>query len=192
MARPKEFKREDVLQHAISVFAEQGFGATSTETLLSAMGISRQSMYDTFGDKWRLYLECLQHYVADSIGQQIRVLNSGISPLKGIEALFNYAVRAAMADPTPKCLGVSAVCEFGRSSPEVTLVNEAASLTLISALEKRIVEARAEKEIPEDINCSEAAQFIAATLSGIKIAARAGAPTKKLRGIARMALRSLQ
>jgi TetR/AcrR family transcriptional repressor of nem operon len=29
------------------------------------MGISRQSMYDTFGDKRALYLEALRHYVTE-------------------------------------------------------------------------------------------------------------------------------
>ena len=60
MARPREFDREDVLEEAIKVFADHGFGGTSTDVLLKAMGISRQSMYDTFGGKRQLYLEALQ------------------------------------------------------------------------------------------------------------------------------------
>jgi TetR/AcrR family transcriptional repressor of nem operon len=40
------------------------------------MGISRQSLYDTFGDKRRLYLEALQRYVQDGVANQIAVLNA--------------------------------------------------------------------------------------------------------------------
>ncbi len=192
MARPKEFEREDALRRAIGVFSDHGFEGASTEALLGAMGISRQSMYDTFGDKWRLYLECLQRYVADSIGGQIRALNTGASPLKGLEAHLNQAVAAAIAAPVPQCLGVSAICEFGRSSPEIAMIGETASRTIAAALERRISEAKAAGEVAEEVNALEAAHFIIATLTGIKVAARAGAAAEELRGIARMALRSLR
>jgi TetR/AcrR family transcriptional repressor of nem operon len=192
MARPKEFVREDTLKQAVGIFSDHGYEGTSTEALLSAMGISRQSLYDTFGDKWRLYLECLQHYTAESIGEQIRALNSTSSPLKGLEAHLKQAVAAAVADPTPRCLGISAICEFGRSNPEVTAIGAMASRAITSALEQRITEAQAAGEMPADLKCPEAANFIMATLTGIKVAARAGGSVEHLRGIARMALRSLR
>ena len=45
MARPRAFDRDQVLQHAIRVFCDKGFAAASTEELMQAMGLSRQSMY---------------------------------------------------------------------------------------------------------------------------------------------------
>src|SRR6267142_1909851 len=59
MARPREFDRDAAVQRAMSVFWRKGYAATSTDDLLRAMNIGRQSMYDTFGDKHRLYLEAL-------------------------------------------------------------------------------------------------------------------------------------
>jgi TetR/AcrR family transcriptional regulator, transcriptional repressor for nem operon len=191
MARPKEFEREDALKKAVGIFSDHGYDGTSTEALIGAMGVSRQSLYDTFGDKWHLYLECLQRYTADSIGEQLRALNSASSPLKGIEAHLNHAVAAALADPVPKCLGISAICEFGRSNPEVTMVGEMASRMMVSALDRRINEAKAAGEVPKDVTSADASAFIMATLTGIKVAARAGASAERLKGIARMALRSL-
>jgi TetR/AcrR family transcriptional regulator, transcriptional repressor for nem operon len=191
MARPKEFEREDALKKAVGIFSDHGYEGTSTEALIGAMGVSRQSLYDTFGDKWHLYLECLQRYTADSIGEQLRALNSASSPLKGIEAHLNHAVAAAFAEPAPKCLGISAICEFGRSNPEVTMVGEMASRMMVSALDRRIDEAKAAGEVPDDVTSADASAFIMATLTGMKVAARAGAPAERLKGIARMALRSL-
>src|ERR1700678_3364318 len=46
MARPKEFDQDLALMHAIGVFASYGYEGTSTEALIEAMGISRQSLYD--------------------------------------------------------------------------------------------------------------------------------------------------
>ena len=49
MARPKEFDQERALHRAISIFSQKGFAATSTDDLMRAMDLGRQSMYDTFG-----------------------------------------------------------------------------------------------------------------------------------------------
>jgi len=192
VARPKEFERDTALQEAIRVFSDHGYEGTSTDALLRIMGISRQSMYDTFGDKWRLYLESLQRYTADSISDQLRVLNSAPSAMKGLEAHLKHAVGRAIADPSPTCLGLSAICEFGRSDPEVKMLTDTAGRTLLSALERRISEAKTDGDVAKDVDVIEAASFVEATLAGIKIAARAGASPETLRGIARMALRSLR
>ena len=49
MARPKEFNQDSALRKAIRLFSRQGFAATSTDDLMRAMDVGRQSMYDTFG-----------------------------------------------------------------------------------------------------------------------------------------------
>ena len=192
MARPREFESEAALKKAIEAFSEHGYEGTSTDALLLAMGISRQSMYGAFGDKKRLYLEALQRYTAESISNQLRTLSSTSSPLKGLEAMLDFVVSLAIADPEPKCLGISAVCEFGRSDPEVTMITDMASRTMLFGLERRISEASASGEISKRVDAQIAAQFIMATLAGIRIAARAGATAESLRGIARMAIRGLK
>jgi TetR/AcrR family transcriptional repressor of nem operon len=192
MARPKEFENETALEKAIEVFSSKGYEGTSTDELLQVMGISRQSMYNTFGDKRRLYLEALQRYTARSVSDQIRVLSSPVSAIKGVEALMDYAVSQSAADPEPKCMGISAICEFGRSDPDVTMITEMAGKTLMSAFERRIAEAKAAGNVGKGVTPQIAAQFLNATLAGLKIAARAGAPEETLRGIARMALRGLK
>jgi TetR/AcrR family transcriptional repressor of nem operon len=51
MARPKEFDRDEALKSALGIFRKKGFSATSTDDLRLAMGIGRQSFYDTFKGK---------------------------------------------------------------------------------------------------------------------------------------------
>jgi len=55
MARPKAFIEEQALDAAINVFREHGFEGTSAEMLVRALKIGRQSLYDTFGDKWKIF-----------------------------------------------------------------------------------------------------------------------------------------
>src|SRR5215207_459684 len=119
MARHKEFDRDAALRAAIAVFADRGFEGTSTEDLLRSMGISRQSLYDTFGDKRNLYLEALHHYNSASVSDLIRTLNTASSPLKGLEAALLQLAAKPAADAALGCIGVGAVCEFGRSDQEI-------------------------------------------------------------------------
>jgi TetR/AcrR family transcriptional repressor of nem operon len=192
MARPKEFERNTALESAIAIFCDHGYEGTSTDALLGKMGISRQSLYDTFGDKRRLYLEALQRYVEDRVAGQIAALNAPSSPLKGVEAvLLAMASKAAVAG-APGCMGIGATCEFGQSDTEVSTLIGANSKRLLSALERRLAEARTKGETGKDVDPRAAAQFVTATVTGMKVAARGGATADMLRNIARMALRSLR
>src|SRR6266481_10137531 len=67
MARPKEFDQERALHRAISIFSQKGFAATSTDDLMRAMDLGRQSMYDTFGNKRALFLKALEVYVSENV-----------------------------------------------------------------------------------------------------------------------------
>lgn len=192
MARSKEFDRDVALARAIDTFAQRGYDGTSTEDLLAAMNIRRQSLYDTFGDKWKLYLEALHRYCADSIGAQLVALEGAASGEAGVEALLMHAVAKAVDAPAPACLGVSAICEFGRGMPEVATLTDTMGRLLTNALERRMREAVASGAYDAALDVPAAGQFVLATLTGIKVAARGGAPDSALRGIAQMALRSFR
>jgi len=191
MARQKEFDRDVALAEAIKVFASHGYEGASTETLLRRMGISRQSMYDTFGGKRRLYLDALQQYVSRSTADIIAAMHSAPSPLKGLEAALMNIVSRPASEPFEGCLGVSAVCEYGQSDRDVSKMTDASGATLLSAFEGIIVKGKAAGEVAADVEVKAMALFMRALLSGLKVSARAGATPESLRKIVRVALRSL-
>lgn len=191
MARPTQFDRDVVLQRASRIFAQHGYEGTSTEDLLKAMGVGRQSLYNAFGDKWQLYLEVLRQYTSESVGDQLRTLNSVASPVDGIKALLLRMVDDAASDPAPSCLGISAICEFGRANSEVAMISDIASRTLAAAISARVTEAQRAGTLSKSTRPDDLASFILATLSGIKVAARAGASRATLEGIAKTALRCI-
>jgi AcrR family transcriptional regulator len=191
MTRPKAFDRDAALAEAIKVFASHGYQGTSTDLLLRRMGIGRQSMYDTFGDKRRLYLEALQRYAGDSTAEIIGALHGQVSARQGLErALIEFASRPALRDEDA-CLGVGAVCEFGRSDRDVTAVSDAAGATLLAAFESLVRRGQAAREFAAELDPRNAARFLVSTLTGLKVSARGGATPEVLRGIVDMALRSL-
>jgi len=191
MARPKEFDRDEALQRAIGVFCTKGYAATSTDELMHAMKIGRQSMYDTYGDKRQLYLEAYRRYLADSIDEQISHLKASASPLAGIENMFLAFAARTEREGIIGCMGINAVCEFGLSDPEITALGNAEGARLITALEEALGQAKAKHEISKMVKEPTAALFLITTLSGIKVAAKAGTDRHALTSIAHFALRSL-
>jgi AcrR family transcriptional regulator len=188
VARPKEFDKDAAVRAAITVFAEYGFEGTSTEVLVRSMGIGRQSLYDTFGDKWQLYLEALRLYTLDQVHEQIVALRRAPRAIAGIVALVNMVI----ADVDRGCLGVGSIWEFGCSKPEVVVLNEAAGRALRDALTSRIREAQADGDVAAELDANQVSAFLVMTFAGIKIAGRAGASTKELRAMAQLAMRSLR
>ena len=192
MVRPKEFDRDHVLGKAIEVFASHGYEGASTEALLTHMGLSRQSMYDTFGNKRRLYLEALERYSASSTAEIIASMNAEVSAMQGLEAaLLAFAMRPSTR-PADGCLGVAAVTEFGRTDREVTAITEASGATLTTAFERIIRRGQKAGELASDLDPRTAAAFLSTTLMGLKVSARAGAKPAALRDVVRLTLRSLR
>ena len=192
MARPKEFDREAALAAAMRLFWAKGYDATSTDDLRHAIGIGRQSLYDTFGGKRTLYLEALRRYQDDSVAARIKTLRAAASPLSAIE---QFLVAVARETPTQRamgCMGVRAICDFGTSDPDVSALGKSAGTVVESALEDTLRKAKAKNEVRSSLNVRAAAQFLQATLTGLKVAARAGSTPNALRGIAEVAIDGLR
>lgn len=192
MPRPKEFDRELALKEAIKIFCETGYEGTSTDDLLQGMDISRQSMYDTFGDKRALYLEALRHYITERVANQIRILSAEASALKGLEAVLKEAAIGGAQEGTSGCMGLGAISEFGQSDHEIASLIDTTARTLLSAVQHRIEDGKSRGEISAGLDTLAGAEFITAMFSAIKLAARGGASPQTLRNIAQMAVRSLK
>ena len=63
MARPREFDEEKVITRATQLFWELGYRRTTPQNLLEVTGLSKSSLYATFGSKQGLFELCLKHYV---------------------------------------------------------------------------------------------------------------------------------
>src|SRR3978361_874518 len=117
MARPREFDRDVALDRATGVFWANGYAATSTDDLLAAMKIGRQSLYNAFGDKRALYLEALGRYQPGTTAGHVARLCTPASALTGIEALLLGLIVPNDRQRALGCMGVGAASEFGSGDP---------------------------------------------------------------------------
>lgn len=119
IARSKEFDKEHVLHQAMLVFWEKGYDATSIPDLLKAMDLSRSSLYETFGDKEKLYVEAIQYYKLYRQKKRDLLLHA-TSAKEGIRQYFERHISLAFDDEVPKgCLITNAT--LGLDSPDEQL-----------------------------------------------------------------------
>jgi len=192
MARHKEFNRDKALDSALATFRKNGFGATTTDDLRLAMGIGRQSFYDTFKGKRETYLEALRKYNSDRVHGYFEVFRQSGSPLKALEGMLTSISVESPKDRALSCLGVSSICEFGSSDAEISSINGAAASSIKSVLEKLILEAKNKKEIRSSLDPKKTAFYLLSVSSGMRVSARAGASPEELNAIAAIAIDGLR
>jgi TetR/AcrR family transcriptional regulator, transcriptional repressor for nem operon len=190
VARPKEFDRDKALRSAIKVFADYGYAGTSTEALLSAMEISRQSLYDTFGSKHKLYIEALRCYTDQRAREFGENLNSGGSPISRIRKAVFSVLNRNDSLTEDGCLGVGSSIEFGTRSPDVVAARKEVAPRFLEPLMKMLARSRDRGEIRADVDLQLGSEFLLTLMNGLKVNLRAGAPTKRLKEIANLGLES--
>jgi TetR/AcrR family transcriptional regulator, transcriptional repressor for nem operon len=190
MPRHKGFEREKALRGAIAAFSRKGFAGTSTDDLMAAMKIGRQSMYDTFGDKRALFLHALEIYSQENIHAIVTELRNPGSPLASIQnALIRFTERKDLS-PADGCMGINAICEFGLQDQEVLQVIARAAKLQRQVLISTLKRAQSEGELSSDSDIAGLADFFDATLAGLRIAAKAGKSRPTLRRIAEIACKA--
>jgi AcrR family transcriptional regulator len=188
MARPKEFDQEEALDAAVGVFREHGFAATSAGMLTDAMKIGRQSLYDTFGNKWKLYCLALQRYATSEAKRHLAALGGGATAFDGIRQLIERVV----AEAHQPCLGIGSINEFGSSREELARTAEAAGRTLRGAICAKIREAQRDGDVASQLDPEHATGFLLANVAAIRISARGGTATAELEALGQLALRALR
>lgn len=192
MVRPREFDRSEALDRAMQVFWAKGFAATSTDDLVQAMGIGRQSLYNAFGDKRRLYLEALDAYQQGTVAGHLRRLGAPASPLAGLRDLLLGLIAEDDGLRGLGCMGVGSVGEFGVSDPDVAALRSKAAAPLRARLVERIREGQAAGEIVQQMDAGDAADFVQMTMTGLQLAARGGAGIGDLHRMAAFAVDRLK
>jgi TetR/AcrR family transcriptional regulator, transcriptional repressor for nem operon len=113
MPKVKLFKEEEVLGTITQLFWTKGYNGTSIDELVNASGLSRSSLYDTFGGKHELFLKSLQHYLQQTNEALEQELQNISSPKKKIEYFFRFAVNDILNDKKRKgCFMVNSSTEL--------------------------------------------------------------------------------
>ncbi|MGP1273088.1 MAG: TetR/AcrR family transcriptional regulator [Phycisphaerales bacterium] len=171
--RPKAFDQTEALEAAMAVFWANGFEGASIADLVTAMGIGRQSLYDTFGDKRALYLAALRHYGERAIAPTLETLAGPGEPVERIRAIFD---RWAAMQTCPDCKGcflAGALAQLDRDDAEAAALVDEMQARLAAAFNDAIVQAQSRHQMPSDIDPADLAAMLVAVGHGLALAGRA-------------------
>jgi TetR/AcrR family transcriptional repressor of nem operon len=118
MARQKNFEVEKVLDRAMEVFWLKGYHGTTLQDLLAGMGIKRQSLYDTFGDKHALFLQTLERYYQELADEGLTRLEAPEASLATLRE-FLEGLLAFQTSP-----GARRACLIANSASELAIHDE--------------------------------------------------------------------
>lgn len=126
MGRKIRFNKEHALNKAMHLFWEKGYDATYISDLIETMGISRSTLYDSFGDKDALFKLVLEHY--KNYGSQKRnLLFSGINTKASLTSFFYQHIEKCYSDEIPEgCIITNSSLLIGQIDPaiEEILIND--------------------------------------------------------------------
>ena len=188
MGRRREFDEAEVVDKAMRAFWKNGWRDTTPQFLVEATGLSRSSLYATFGSKQGLFLAALNLYVEEQESFLSQLLADG-TVREGLERL--YALMVDMMRPGGKgmtCLVASSLLEVPAEDDETVAHVARGRARMTAVYEARFQRAIDEGELDGVRTAGELAGFIATVNDGIKIAARAKASADQLRSITRMAV----
>ncbi len=181
MARPRSFDEDAVLDRAVQLFQERGFERTSLADLEAHLGLGRQSLYNTFGDKETLFLKALDRYRHAAANDVLALLNAPGAGLDSIRAFFRATVETLTAPPSGRtCLIATTLLERASDDPEALMRCSRACRELERSLRRALTQAKADGELPEALDVEAAGTLLVVHNYGLNVLAKSGATAEEL------------
>ena len=191
MSRRKEFDPEVALQAAVKVFWRLGYERTSLDLLMREMGISRQSLYDTFGDKRSIFFRAMRHYRRSTNDSLREVFAREKSVRSGFSKIFNSIISETREQHEQGCLLMSANLSRDLKDAEMASFLRANQREVERIFRDALTKAQARGEIATEKKPAALAKFFVATIQGMRALARLNHDRKELEHISRVAISAL-
>jgi TetR/AcrR family transcriptional regulator, transcriptional repressor for nem operon len=191
MPRAKEFDETEVLDQALELFRLRGFKHTSFDDLTRELGVSRQSLYDTYGDKNALFHAALRRYLDRGLGFMSRKLDDQAPIREVLAGLFQGLNANNCGKQSPGCLMVNSMVELAPHDAEIRALAQAHARAVEGLLASRLGAAQRKGEIGKEKDPVAIARFLYHIMLGLGVASRALGERDSLQATARMALQAL-
>jgi len=188
-----QYDPDRALHAAMQLFWSKGYEATSMQDLLTAMGLSKSSLYQGFGGKKELFMRCLERYRSHMHDAFRQLLETSDSGLKFIETvLFNSAAEARHPDQLRRgCLLMNTATEFAQKDRQVAEHVTTGFKGLRKALKVAVQRGQQDGSITTKQDAGILADYLSCSLGGIKTVVKGGADEKTVKEIVGVILKAL-
>lgn len=189
--RPRAYDPQTALQQALGVFWSTGYSGASLDSIATAAGMNRPSLYAAFGDKHALYIKALEQYWEFAAAAMHAALTDNELTLRQALTQF-YEGQLAIyfsGDGQPRgCFAIGTATTEAVEDPEIREVLSERLSRLDADLETRLHAAIDKGELNNDVDPAALAVLASSLLHSISIRARAGKSREELTELARNAV----
>jgi AcrR family transcriptional regulator len=188
--RPPAFDHEEALEKALRVFWLRGFEGASMAELTEALGINRPSIYAAFGNKEALFRKALGKYLAGPVAYVAEAMKEQTSR-QVVEQLLTKSAELLTNPNNPRgCMIVQGALSCGQDSELIQQELISYRKKFEDALRQRFELAQRQGDLPDSINASDLAKYVATIHQGMSVQATSGATIEELMTVIRVALKS--
>ncbi len=173
MPRSKLYDENTVLEHAMHVFWQNGYEATSVRLLEKEMGINQFSIYSSFSSKKKLFIKSIRKYLEHVRQNVYHILLQENAGMKELEFfLLKTAQKNRGSETSRGCLVVNTAAELGGSDEEIAAeVN--GYFNFIRDMLKKVLQTAVEKgEISPDTDIEKQSAFFLGVMQGLSVASK--------------------
>ncbi|WP_460164664.1 TetR/AcrR family transcriptional regulator [Pseudomonas sp. S2_F03] len=189
--RPRAYDPQTALQQALGVFWSTGYAAASLDSIATAAGMNRPSLYAAFGDKHALYIKALEQYWEFAAAAMHEALTDQQLTLR--EALMRFyegqlSIYFSGEGQPRGCFAIGTATTEAVEDSEIREVLSDRLSRLDADLEARLQTAITTGELKDDVDPTALAVLASSLLHSISIRARAGKSREELTELARNAV----
>ncbi len=174
MPRTRQFDERQALIAAMLVFWEKGYEGTSISDLESAMGLGRTSIYNTFGNKRRIFGRILECYRESVMSALFVAMDAAPDIREGARRLLNASLGIHFDDTYPGgCLVVLSLLEKDQHDAQARASLEQTIQELKKALQTRLTAAKKSGELAQNLDTGTTATTIASVMAGMMVLGKA-------------------
>lgn len=175
MARTKEFDETATLDRALEWFWVHGFDGTSVQQLIDHLGISRSSLYDTYGEKHGLFITTLQRYIERSENYHAEAVADEAPAMDVLRRIMDdqWAQQQRLKDRRG-CFVANTTTELAMHDKKVAKLVKECGARAEEAFAAIITRGKREGSVRKDVDPAKAATFLYTTLAGMNVQVRCG------------------
>jgi TetR/AcrR family transcriptional repressor of nem operon len=188
MVGAKQFDHDAVVDRAMILFWQKGYGGTSIDDLEKATRLHRGSLYNAFRDKQGLFVAALKRYESTVGQERIRHL-SNADPFRAIEG-FLLTLVAQMSEPSrPRgCLHTNTSLELPNAPDEVMRIIAERTAGIESAIYLVLRRAQNEGVLDRAADARALARFYLGVAKGISVLHKVSGDAPALSDIVKIAM----